>query len=184
MHRLFYLLEMPLDRALKMAPMTCEELEQYESQAYSLPQSQSGAFWFPRWGTRVFDFSALFFAGESRQQAFLAAMESSSHPFFSEKETQLRFQDISPRMAGPAALHAAIRFYRQEVERMYQEFDFDSYIAHLKKRCRQWESGQIPEMDMTVPNLVQLADPEYEFIDLIRLMKTDWRSTALVFCRE
>ncbi len=173
-----------MDRALKMSSMTCVELAIYEQHAALLPKSPSGAFWFSRWGQRIFDFSALSFADKSTKLAFLATIESASHPFFTTAETQLRFQSASPRMAGPSTLHAAIRFYLHEVERMYQSFDFDAYTAHLKKRYKQWKNGQILEMDMTVPNLVQVADAEYEVIDLIRLIKTDWRNTALVFCRE
>ncbi len=184
MYRLFYLLETPLERALRMSAMTCGELAEYETQEFLRSKSQGGAFYFPRWGRRVFEFSALSFADGEKREAFLAVMERASHPFFAEEETQRRFRATAPRMAGPAAIQAAIRFYRREVERMYRSFSFDEYVAHLRKRYAQWKGGRVLESDMDDPRLVRLADPEFEMVDLVRLMKTDWQRTALVFCRE
>lgn len=184
MYRLFYLLEMPMRRAIDMSAMTCGELADYERWAYHLPKSRCGAFYLPRWGRRVFDFSALSFAETSTRVEFLRTMEQASHPFFVEEETRLRFRAVSPRMVGPSTMDAAIRFYRQKVEKMYRCFDFDAYVAHLKKRYAQWKGGRVLEMDIDDPRLVRIADLEYEMIDLVRLMRTDWRKTALVFCRE
>ena len=184
MYRLFYLLGMPLDRALRMSAMTCGELSEYSKQESRKSVSRCGAFFFSRWGRRVFDFSALSFADGEKREAFLAVMERASHPFFAEEETQRRFRTTAPRMAGPSAIQSAFRFYREETERMYRSFSFDEYMAHLRKRYAQWKGGRVLESDMDDPRLVQLADPEFEIVDLVRLMKTDWQRTALVFCRE
>ena len=122
MYRLFYLLEMPLERALRISAMTCGELAGYEKQESRKSVSRCGAFFFPRWGRRVFDFSALSFADMEKRESFLAVMERASRPFFAEEETQRRFRTTAPRMAGPAAIRAALRFYREETERMYRSF--------------------------------------------------------------
>ncbi len=184
MYRFFYLLEMPMERALRMSAMTCGELSDYERWAYHLPKSRCGAFYFPRWGRRVFDFSSLAFAEAGTRETFLRAVEEASHPFFAEEEARRRFHDVAPRMAGALTIAAVLRFYRREVERMYRSFSFDEYVAHLKKRYAQWKGCRVLEMNMDDPRLVRIADPEYEMIDLVRLMRTDWRDTALVFCRE
>ncbi len=183
MNRFFYLVEMPMERALRMSAMTCEELAEFEKLEFHQGQVPCGAFHFPRWGRRVFDFSALAFADGETQEAFLVALERASHPFFVEEETQRRFCEAAPRMAGPAAMQAAIRFYRREVEKMYQSFSFDEYVTHLKKRQAQWKDHLVMEPDMEEPNLVRLAEPEYEVVDLMRLMRTNWQTTALVFCQ-
>lgn len=122
MYRLFYLLEMPLERALRMSAMTCGELAGYEKQESRKSVSRCGAFFFPRWGRRVFDFSALSFADMEKRESFLAVMERASRPFFAEEKTQRRFRTTAPSMAGPAAIRAALRFYREETERMYRSF--------------------------------------------------------------
>lgn len=90
MYRLFYLLEMPLERTLRMSAMTCGELAGYEKQESRKSVSRYGAFFFPRWGRRVFDFSALSFADMEKRESFLAVMERASHPFFAEEETDIR----------------------------------------------------------------------------------------------
>lgn len=139
MYRLFYLLEMPLERALRMSAMTCGELAEYSKQESRKSRPRCGAFFFPHWGRRVFDFSALSFSDEEKRETFLAVMERASHPFFSEEEIQRRFRATAPRMAGPAAIRAALRFYREETERMYRSFGgFQGHREYLCSEKRLW----------------------------------------------
>ena len=139
MYRLFYLLEMPLERALRISAMTCGELSEYSKQESRKSVSRCGAFYFPRWGRRVFDFSALSFADMEKRESFLAVMERASHPFFAEEETQRRFRTTAPRMAGPAAIRAALRFYREEAKRMYRSFGgFQGRRKYIWAARRLW----------------------------------------------
>ena len=185
MYRRFYLLEMPWHLAFQMSKMTCKELVELDERGYYLiSHSRCGAFYFPRWGELVYDFSAISHADAETQEAFLSAVERVSHPFFSREETQLRFSTAAPRMIGPAAIQAAMDFYLQEVKRMYSAFSFDEYVAHLKKRYAQWKGERILNLNMSVDSLVRSSGPEYEYVDLVRLMQTDWNKKALVFCRE
>lgn len=142
MYRLFYLLEMPLERALRMSAMTCGELSEYSKQESRKSVSRCGAFYFPRWGRRVFDFSALSFADGEKRKAFLSVMERASHPFFAEEETQRRFRTTAPRMAGPATIRAALRFYREETERMYRSFG--GFQGRRKYIWRRGAYGGVP----------------------------------------
>ena len=184
MYRRFYLLEMPLHLALRISKMTCKELVEVDEKGhYWVSHSRCGAFYFPRWGELVYNFSAISYADAETQEAFLSAVERVSHPFFSKEETQLRFSTAAPRMIGPAAIQAAMDFYLQEVERMYSSFSFDEYVAHLKKRYAQWKGERILNLNMSNECLVRSSGPEYEYVDLVRLMRTDWNEKALVFYR-
>lgn len=184
MYRRFYLLEISLHRAFRISKMNCKDLVELDEQGLWVPKSRCGAFYFPRWGKRVFDFYAISYAEAETQEAFLSTIERVSYPFFSKKETQLRFSTAAPRMIGPAAIQAAMDFYLQEVERMYSSFSFDEYVAHLKKRYAQWKGERILNLNMSNECLVRSSGPEYEYVDLVRLMRTDWNDSALVFCRE
>ena len=139
MYRLFYLMEIGLERALRMSAMTCGDLAGYEKQESRKSVSRCGAFFFPRWGRRVFDFSALSFADGEKRKAFLSVMERASHPFFAEEETQRRFRTTAPRMAGPAAIRDALRFYREETKRMYRSFGgFQGRRKYIWAARRLW----------------------------------------------
>ncbi len=181
MYQPYCFLEMPQERALRLAFLSYEDVLRYEDVTCS--RRRGGTPWFFHWGRRVFDFSALAFEEAPKQQEFREEIGRWSQPFFRDEAAQRAFSYAAPRLAGPVCVQAAIRFYHRQIKAMYQSFDRDAYLRHLRKRYAQWKGRRVLDMDAGQPELCQTAEYEYEVVDLIRLMKTDWNEKALVFCQ-
>ena len=115
-----------------------ESLKRTENEFYTRLITEKEKFIpFSQYGKSIFKFESMKKENFELQKQLMNLLRSFGHPFFIDERTQQIFDSSQPYVIGLYGVVAAIRFYKQQIEKRIGS-DYDEEICYVKRQKAEY----------------------------------------------